>query len=137
MESPLEDFTTRRFTPGTHYEPVAYNLSDLAGRTLALLHEVRTNSTRLEAMAQAAQAVAAEAFSFTGQLDTFMWAVLKVGWGVEGGRWGQDLCLIAALCLDNADTCESHVVEVLILSGQHLECRQSWPAPGRYTTPCR
>jgi hypothetical protein len=67
-----------------HYEPVRYDLADLATRGQQLLAKFNgsgnepNGTTTMESMAAAAASKAIDTFSFLGQLDSIAYAVQKV-----------------------------------------------------------
>jgi hypothetical protein len=81
---PIDQFWTTQdsfgpyFTPGTHYELLKPDLSDMASKTLSLLHEAARDPARLNMIAAVAMQTAHKVFSETFVTDSLAWSIMQV-----------------------------------------------------------
>jgi hypothetical protein len=74
------------FKPGQHYEIFKYDLSDFVEQTYGLLEKFDKGDVALLDVARRASDRAIEVFNFFGELDSLMYAVLKVSVAVKGEK---------------------------------------------------
>ncbi|KAJ9517814.1 hypothetical protein QJQ45_004136 [Haematococcus lacustris] len=91
VESPFQEWFAKRLQPGVHYEPVEYDLSNLASRSKQLMAEAHSGSDRLHRMALAAREMAVNDFHAMMQMDMMAWSLLNVKaaspWKVASPHW--------------------------------------------------